>query len=136
MKHFLFILFCLLSLVNYAQEDDEEEFDDDPIEDTGIYETHFLWPCPPNGNAFLFFDEYIIPRIDSEVLAKADTGFFEIEFTVLTDGSVADVKILSSVDEALDEEVIRIIRSSVWKPGGRYGEVADVRLIIDYYFDH
>ena len=41
-----------------------------------------------------------------------------LQFTVNTDGSVSDVKVLRGVDSSLDKEAVRIVSMSPkWEPG-------------------
>ena len=41
-----------------------------------------------------------------------------LQFTVNPDGSVSDVKVLRGVDPALDNEAVRVVKSSPkWEPG-------------------
>ncbi|HQA93719.1 MAG TPA: energy transducer TonB, partial [Bacteroidales bacterium] len=45
-------------------------------------------------------------------------GRVTLQFTVYTDGSVRDVKVLRGVDASLDKEAVRIVSMSPkWTPG-------------------
>ena len=45
-------------------------------------------------------------------------GRVTLQFTVNTDGSVKDVKVLRGVDPSLDKEAVRVVSSSPkWSPG-------------------
>jgi TonB family protein len=48
-------------------------------------------------------------------------GDVYVQFIVNTDSTVSDLKILSSVSDALSEEAIRIIKSSKWVPATQNG---------------
>ena len=50
-----------------------------------------------------------------------------MEFTVDTDGSVGNVKILRGVDKLLDDEAVKVVRSSPkWIPGEQGGKPVKV----------
>ena len=56
-------------------------------------------------------------------------------FVVETDGSITDVKIVKSVNPALDKEAVRVISSMPkWKPGTMKGEAVRVKYTIPVTF--
>jgi Ca-activated chloride channel homolog len=57
------------------------------------------------------------------------------EFTVDSDGSVIDIRILHSLDNYTDQEVIRLIMlmNGMWKPAERYGKPVSARVIISKF---
>ena len=45
-------------------------------------------------------------------------GRVTLSFTIKADGSLSDVKVLRGVDPALDQEAVRVVKSSPkWTPG-------------------
>ncbi len=134
MKKLFLILLVLSGFTSYPQEDNDDDFDDDPIEISTVYINPIADPAPPNGNLFMFFSECVLPKIDSVTLKNSHEGYFEIQFVVCKNGSIEDVKILSSINPTLDKEIISIISKSIWQPGLMYNEPYDTPLILDYFF--
>ena len=57
-----------------------------------------------------------------------------IQFTIGTDGSVRDIKVLKSLDKDIDAEVVRVVGASPkWSPGKNADDVA-VPVLYDYSF--
>ena len=62
-----------------------------------------------------------------EARENAVMGRVTVQFTVRTDGSVSDVSVLHGVDPLLDNEALRVIRSSPkWAPGMHNGKKVNV----------
>ncbi len=62
-------------------------------------------------------------------------GKVEVEFTVKKDGSVADVKVIRSVNPELDAEAVRVISAMPkWKPGEQRGTPMDARFEMPIVF--
>jgi len=56
------------------------------------------------------------------------TGKIYVEFTIGTDGTVTDVRLLRGVDPLLDNEALRVIRASPkWTPGMQRGKPVKVK---------
>ena len=66
------------------------------------------------------FSKWVAENIVYPEIAKENqiSGKVITQFTVEKDGSVTNVKVLRGVDEALDKEAIRVVKSSPkWTPG-------------------
>ena len=66
------------------------------------------------------FSKWVAEQIVYPEIAKENqiSGKVITQFTVEKDGSVTNVKVLRGVDEALDKEAIRVVKSSPkWTPG-------------------
>ena len=66
------------------------------------------------------FSKWVNSRLEYPEIAKENgiQGRVTLQFTVNTDGSVSDVKVLRGVDSSLDKEAVRVVSSSPkWKPG-------------------
>ena len=62
-------------------------------------------------------------------------GKVEVEFTVKKDGSVADVKVIRSVNPELEAEAVRVISAMPkWKPGEQRGTPVDARFEMPIVF--
>ena len=76
------------------------------------------------------FREYLINIVIYPPVAHDNgiSGKVYVEFTIDTDGSVNDVKLLRGVDPLLDNEAIRVIKSSPkWTPGKQKGKPVKVK---------
>ena len=66
------------------------------------------------------FSKWVNANMEYPELARDNgvQGRVTIEFTVMTDGSVANIKVLRGVDSSLDKEAVRIVSMSPkWTPG-------------------
>jgi len=66
------------------------------------------------------FSKWVNSKLVYPEIAKENgvQGRVTLSFTVNTDGSVSDVKVLRGVDSSLDKEAVRIVSSSPkWQPG-------------------
>lgn len=66
------------------------------------------------------FSKWVNSQLEYPEIAKENgiQGRVTLQFTVNTDGSVSDVKVLRGVDSSLDKEAVRVVSSSPkWKPG-------------------
>jgi Ca-activated chloride channel homolog len=84
-------------------------------------------------------DEFIKTHLKyPEASAKNNiSGRVIVEFTVDIDGSIKDIRILYSLDNATDQEVIRVLKlmSGMWKPAERNGKpVAAIVVISKFVF--
>ena len=83
------------------------------------------------------FARWVNSQLKYPEQAKQDgvTGRVTLEFTIETDGSVSDVKVLQGVREDLDSESVRVVSASPkWEPGKHNGKPVKVtyRLPIVY----
>jgi Ca-activated chloride channel family protein len=79
------------------------------------------------------FNKYINDNIKypQELMAKRVTGRVFVEFTVNTDGSISNIRILRGLHPLLDKEVIRLLEQSPrWKPGIKGGKAARISVTI------
>ena len=82
------------------------------------------------------FSEWVINRFKiPDSVAESDIiGRVVIQFTIGTDGSVRDIKVMKSLDRDIDAEVVRVVASSPkWSPGKNADGVA-VPVLYDYSF--
>jgi protein TonB len=73
-----------------------------------------------NGGDANEFSRWVNQRLEypSICIETGVQGRVTLTFTVMPDGSLADVAVLRGVDRALDEEALRVVRSSPrWEPG-------------------
>lgn len=73
-----------------------------------------------NGGDANEFSKWVNGKLVYPEIAKENgvQGRVMLQFTVNTDGSVSNVKVLRGVDPSLDKEAVRVVSSSPkWKPG-------------------
>jgi len=63
------------------------------------------------------------------------SGRVIVEFSVDTDGSIKDIRIIYSLDNYTDQEVIRVVKlmSGLWKPAERDGKPVTARVLISKF---
>lgn len=78
-------------------------------------------PAFPGGDEALrkYVNEHLIyPTIARE---NGIEGCIPVLFTVMSDGSVSDIRILRTIDPSLDREARRLVRAMpLWTPGRRH----------------
>ena len=74
-------------------------------------------PSFPGGEKELYC--FIDRNLDKELLRTVDTtGMTWVQFTINTNGKVTDIKIVKSLTQTVDNELLRIIKLMPdWEPG-------------------
>ena len=111
----------------------EEEIDYDELVanefDDGItYEVVEVKPLFQGKNANSF-SKWVTSHIVYPDIAQQNgiQGRVVLSFRIEEDGSINDVKVIRSIDPALDKEAVRVISSSPkWTPGEHHGEKVSV----------
>lgn len=83
------------------------------------------------------FSKWVNDRLVYPEIAKKNgvQGRVTLQFTINTDGSVSDVKVLSGVDPSLDKEAVRVVSMSPkWTPGKQRGRAVSVTLTFPVIF--
>ena len=73
-----------------------------------------------NGGDANEFSKWVAQHLEYPEIAKENgvSGRVMLEFTVLPNGSVANVRVLRGVDPSLDAEAVRVVSNSPkWEPG-------------------
>ncbi len=104
-----------VEIKDYVVEQEEEE----EIEEEVPFAIVEQKPTFQGGDANTFtkwvFSKIVYPEIAKE---NGVQGRVTLQFTIETDGSVKNVKVLRGVDSSLDKEAVRVVSSSPkWKPG-------------------
>ena len=100
---------------DYVVEQEEEE----EVEEEVPFAIVEQKPTFQGGDANTFtkwvFSKIVYPEIAKE---NGVQGRVTLQFTIETDGSVKNVKVLRGVDSSLDKEAVRVVSSSPkWSPG-------------------
>ncbi|MBN2272769.1 MAG: TonB family protein [Bacteroidales bacterium] len=70
-------------------------------------------------------------KLSEEISGTGIKGKVYVQFTVDTDGSLTDVKILRGLDPSVDREVLRVVKLSPrWKPGKQRGKPVKVQFVL------
>ena len=88
-----------------------------------------------DANAFTkwVFSKIVYPEIAKE---NGVQGRVTLQFTIDTDGSVTNVKVLRGVDSSLDKEAVRVVSSSPkWKPGMQRNKPVKVKYTFPVVFN-
>jgi len=104
-----------VEIMDYIETVEEEEVEEEAIP-FALVENK---PTFQGGDANSF-SKWVNSRLEYPEIAKENgiQGRVTLQFTVNTDGSVSDVKVLRGVDSSLDKEAVRVVSSSPkWKPG-------------------
>ena len=104
-----------VEIKEYVVEQEEEEVEEEEVPFAIVEQK----PTFQGGDANTFtkwvFSKIVYPEIAKE---NGVQGRVTLQFTIETDGSVKNVKVLRGVDSSLDKEAIRVVSSSPkWKPG-------------------
>ena len=88
------------------------------VEEEKVFDVVEQMPSFPGGNSALM--KFLNENIHYPVVAQENgvQGRVTLQFTVNTDGSVSNVKVLRGVDSSLDKEAVRVVSMSPkWTPG-------------------
>jgi len=104
-----------VEIMDYHAAVEEEEVEEEAIPFALVEEK----PKFQGGDANTF-SAWVNKNLNYPEIAKENgiQGRVTLQFTVNTDGSVSDVKVLRGVDSSLDKEAVRIVSMSPkWTPG-------------------
>ena len=104
-----------VEIQDYVAEVAEEVVEEEAIPFALVEEKPGFMGGDPNA-----FTKWVNSRLVYPEIAKENgvQGKVTLQFTVNTDGSVSNVKVLRGVDPSLDKEAVRIVSSSPkWTPG-------------------
>ncbi len=74
-------------------------------------------------------------KYPKEAQDKGIQGKVYVQFVVKSDGTVADAKVVNSVDPLLDAEALRVVKAMPkWKPGMQSGKAVNVKYNIPISF--
>lgn len=104
-----------VEIMDYVETVEEEVVEEEAIPFQFVEEK----PSFMGGDANTF-SKWVNERLVYPEIAKENgvSGRVTLQFTVNTDGSVSNVKVLRGVDESLDKEAVRVVSMSPkWTPG-------------------
>ena len=92
-------------------------------------------PSFPGGQGAMF--EFIANNIQYPIVAEENgvQGRVLVSFVIKKDGSLSNVRVVKSVDPALDKEAVRLIKSMPkWSPGKEKGQFVNVKFTVPVTF--
>lgn len=103
--------------------------------DNKVYEKVEQMPSFPGGEAALM--RYLSSNVHYPVVAEENgvQGRVFLTFVIERDGSITDVKVVKSVDPALDKEAVRVIKNMPqWRAGTQDGKPVRVKITMPIIF--
>lgn len=104
-----------VEIMDYITEVIDEEVEEAPIPFALVEEKPSFMGGDANN-----FQKWVSQHLEYPEIAKENgvSGRVTLQFTVMPDGSVANVRVLRGVDPSLDKEAVRVVSSSPkWTPG-------------------
>lgn len=121
----IFVLFLFMTPLVYAQDMSKSKMlrgvEVKPPVFTGVEGTADYLNAKDFGSIYDYLSDNIeYPNKSSRRLFEGTTI---IQFTIFPDGEIGDFKIVNSVSDALDDEVINVLESTkgMWRPGQNNG---------------
>lgn len=104
-----------VEIMDYVEEVEEETVEEEAIP----FQLVEVKPSFQGGDANTF-SKWVAQHLEYPEIAKENgvSGRVMLEFTVMPDGRVTNVRVLRGVDPSLDAEAVRVVSSSPkWEPG-------------------
>ena len=123
-----------VEIKDYVVEQQEEEVVEEEEIPFAVVEEKpkFQGKDPNPGFTKWVFSKIVYPEIAKE---NGVQGRVTLQFTIDTDGSVKNVKVLRGVDSSLDKEAVRVVSSSPkWTPGKQRNKPVRVRYTFPIIF--
>lgn len=103
-------------------------------------ETFYIVEAMPkfDGGNLETFRNWVQTKVKYPEIAKSNgiEGTVFVSFIVKDDGTLGDISILRSVDPSLDNEVIRVLKTSpAWEPGRQRGKKVNVSFSVPVKFN-
>ncbi len=105
-----------VEIQDYVEEVKEEVVEEEAIPFQLVEEK----PTFNGGDAQTEFPKWVQSQLVYPEIAKENgvSGRVVLQFTVMPDGSLANINVVRGVDSSLDKEAVRVVKSSPkWKPG-------------------
>ena len=121
-----------VEIMDYVENVEEEVVEEEAIPFQLVEEK----PSFMGGDANAF-SKWVHERLVYPEIAKKNgvQGRVTLQFTVDTDGTVKNVKVLRGVDPSLDKEAVRVVSMSPkWTPGRQKGRAVSVTYIFPVIF--
>jgi len=121
--------------INFQLDSEKNNVESTEDEEVMVFRMVEEMPEFPGGK--IAMQKFIVDNVKYPGSAKKEgvTGKVYVSFVVTKDGEVKDAKVVRSVNPALDEEALRVIKSMPdWTPGKQRGKKLDVQLTLPINF--
>lgn len=121
-----------VEIMDYIEEVEEEQIEEEAIPFMLVEEK----PSFMGGDANTF-SKWVNERLVYPEIAKENgvQGRVTLQFTVESDGSLTNVKVLRGVDPSLDKEAVKVVSSSPkWTPGKQRDRAVRVTYVFPVIF--
>ena len=126
----LIIISCFLGFANLSFSQTNENNNNDTIRAYDISEVEEI-PIYVGGYKEMYNFIYKNIKIPSRQKEIPISTKVQISFSVERDGSLSNFKVVKSIDQLIDEEVIRVIKSMPkWNPGKIRGTAVKVEKVV------
>jgi protein TonB len=109
------------------------EIPDEPVSNEPWINVDVM-PQPENG----YEGFYNLLRKEMKYPTKSRLGNIEgkvfVQFVISEDGSISQQKIIKGIGGGCDEEALRVLSLSKWKPGKQRGRPVKVRMVLPIHF--
>lgn len=122
-----------VEIMDYVTDVYEEVIEEEAIPFTMVEER----PTFMGGEASKTFSQWVAKNLQYPEVARENgiQGRVTLQFTVETDGSLKNIKVLRGIDPSLDKEAIRVVSSSPkWSPGRQRDKAVRVTYNFPVYF--
>ena len=122
-----------VEIKDYVVEQQEEEVvEEEEIPFAIVEQKPTFQGKDPNHFTKGVFSKIVYPEIAKE---NGVQGRVTLQFTIDTDGSIRNVKVLRGVDSSLDKEAVRVVSSSPkWQPGMQRNKPVKVKYTFPVVF--
>ena len=122
-----------VEIKDYVVEQQEEEVvEEEEIPFAIVEQKPTFQGKDPNHFTKWVFSKIVYPEIAKE---NGVQGRVTLQFTIDTDGSIKNVKVLRGVDSSLDKEAVRVVSSSPkWQPGMQRNKPVKVKYTFPVVF--
>jgi protein TonB len=122
-----------VEIKDYVVEQQEEEVvEEEEIPFAIVEQKPTFQGKDPNHFTKWVFSKIVYPEIAKE---NGVQGRVTLQFTIDTDGSIRNVKVLRGVDSSLDKEAVRVVSSSPkWQPGMQRNKPVKVKYTFPVVF--
>lgn len=104
-----------VEIMDYVAEVAEETIEEAPIPYTLVEEKPSFMGGDANEFSKWVYSKIVYPEV---ALENGISGRVTLQFTIESDGSLTNIKVLRGIDQSLDQEAVRVVSMSPkWTPG-------------------
>lgn len=104
-----------VEIMDYVAEVAEETIEEAPIPYTLVEEKPSFMGGDANEFTKWVYSKIVYPEVARE---NGISGRVTLQFTIESDGSLTNIKVLRGIDQSLDQEAVRVVSMSPkWTPG-------------------